>query len=233
MLICAVHGSPRKGNSDYTIELIKKTMSECGNAEFEDIYLPKDLPVFCKGCFSCLARGKYAGEICPDKQYTHPILEKLKKADGIIFTSPSYALSESGSVKVFLDHFACTYINHRPNPEMFDKTAIIVSTAAGAGTKRAVSTIKRNLLFWGIKRIVSVRINLWAGNWSEMEDSKRVKAEKQISKNARKFYKLTENRYKIRACIEHRFLRFIFKGLIKKHIETNPDKIYWKEHGWI
>ncbi|MDO5845526.1 MAG: flavodoxin family protein [Methanocorpusculum sp.] len=233
MKLCAIHASPRKGNTDLTIETVLTRMQTRGEIEIDHIYLPKDLPCFCKGCFSCLRRGTKAGEICPDKAYTHPILEKLLAADGIIIGCPSYALAETAQIKTLLDHLACTYINHRPNPEMFDKTALIISTAAGAGTHRVISTIKRNLLFWGVKRILSCRMHLWAGNWSEMPEDTQKKFTRMLQKKADTFYRLTENRTKIHPCIQHLFLRFLFKRLIRRYADTEPDKIYWKARGWL
>ncbi len=233
MKICAVHGSPRKGNTDLVISLVEDEMKKCGAVEFEHIYLPRDLPCFCKGCFSCLRRGTYGGEICPDKAYTHPILDKLKAADGILIGCPSYALAETAQIKTVFDHLACTYMNHRPNPEMFDKTGFIIATAAGAGTRRVVSTIRRNLLFWGVKRIISLRFNMWTGNWDEMSDAKQEAFTRSIQKSARRFYALTQKRMRICPCVEHRVLRFIFKRFVSRFADTEPDKIYWKEHGWL
>lgn len=231
--ICAVHGSPRKGNTDLTLQIVLDEMQKLGPVEVDHIWLPKDMPCFCKGCFSCLRRGTFAGEICPDKAYTHPVLAKLKAADGILIGCPSYALAETAQIKALFDHFACTYMNHRPNQEMFDKTGFIIATAAGAGTRRVVSTIKRNLLFWGVKRIFSARMNLWVGNWNEMTDKNQTKFTRMLQKKARRFYHATANRMKIQPCLEHRFLWFIFRRLVSRYPDTEPDKIYWKAKGWL
>jgi len=233
MEICIIHGSHRKGNTDKTIDLIKEQLDSFEEVAYLDIYLPRDLPHFCEGCMACLATGSYGGQNCPHKQYTHPILEKLKRCDGIIAASPCYALAETAQIKALFDHFACTYICHRPNEEMFDKTAIVVSTAAGAGTRRVVSTISRNLLFWGVKKIVKCRINIWEVNWEDMPGKKRPNAEKLLRRKAIKFYKLTKNRHSLRSGLLRNVLRFAFKRLIKSYPETNMDKIYWKAKGWI
>lgn len=238
MNIAIVHGSNRRGNTDKTIELIKEFMSKQAekdniDIEYVDIYLPKDLPEFCKGCFLCLQKGDYGGEKCPHKKYTHPILKSFLEADGIIITSPSYALSMTGQVKVLLDHFACTYTNHRPNEEMFDKIGMVVTTAAGAGTHRVASTIKRNMLFWGIKRRVSCRIKLWVQNWKDLEPDKKIKIEKKLDKSVIKFYNLTKNRYNVRRSLLNIILPKIWKQLISKYDDNETDKIYWKEKGWL
>lgn len=238
MNIVFVHGSNRRGNTDKTIELIKQSLSrEADNdnikMDYVDIYLPKDLPVFCKGCFLCLQKGDYGGEKCPHKEYTHPILKSLLNADGIVITSPSYALSMSGQLKAFFDHFASTYTNHRPNEEMFDKVSMAVTTAAGAGTHRVISTINRNMLFWGVKRRLSCRIKLWAQNWKDLKPDNRAKIEKKLDKQSVKFYNLTKNRYKVQRSLLNIILLKLWKNLIKGYDDNEPDKIYWKAKGWI
>lgn len=233
MKICVIHGSNRKGNTDKTIDLIKHTLDELDEMEYTDYYLPRDLPLFCNGCFACLSTGKYAGQNCPHKQYTHAILKSMIESDGIIIASPSYALAETAQVKSFLDHYACTYMNHRPNEEMLEKVAFVVSTAAGAGTGRVISTISRNMLFWGIKRTVKYKANMFAMNWDQMQKKRTCNLENRLKKKTKHFYQLTKNRYQINASLPRNFLRYVFGKLIRSYEDTEPDKIYWKSKGWI
>ena len=238
MNIVMVHGSNRRGNTDKTLQLIKETLIRESNQDnikvnFTDIHLPKDLPVFCKGCFVCIQKGDYAGEKCPHKEYTHPILKSFLEADGIVFGSPSYALTMTGQLKSLFDHFAGTYTNHRPNEEMFDKIGFVVTTAAGAGTHRVVSSIKRNMLFWGIKRRLSFRIRMWVKDWKELKPKQRAKIEKNLDKKSVKFYKLCKNRQKVRGSLQSFILMKLWKKLISGYDDDNPDKIYWKSKGWI
>lgn len=233
MKICMIHGSGRKGNTDITLELIKQKMSQMGDVTYTDIYLPRDLPHFCTGCMACLSTGDYAGENCPHAKYTHPILKDLLEADGIVVGCPSYALGETGQLKAFFDHFACTYIVHRPNTQMYDKTALVMSTAAGAGSGRAISTISRNLLFWGVKRIQKCKFRLFESEWQRMSQKRREKIENQISKEAAKFYHTTEKRYKLCPNLLAIIIRNVMKGAIKNYPDTQADKIYWEKKGWI
>ncbi len=233
MKICIIHGSSRKGNTDKTIEIIKDKLNTMGQISYIDFYLPKDLPYFCTGCMACLGTGEKAGENCPHKQYTHPILKALLEADGIIIAGPSYALSETAQLKALFDHFACTYIVHRPNIEMYDKTALVVSTQAGAGSGRGISTISRNLLFWGVKRIHKCKLTLWEANWRDMPKERQEKLIKKLHKRAEAFYKVTEKRYQLPRNIVAKVIRQVMKGAIKNYPETQADKIYWKKQGWI
>jgi len=233
MEICVIHGSNRKGNTDRTIEIIKETLNTFEEIIYYDIYLHKDLPHFCNGCFLCLETGVSAGENCPHKQYTNPIVEKMLKSDGIIIGSPSYALAETAQIKTLFDHFACYYICHRPNEEMFNKIGFVVSTAAGAGTKNVINSVSRNFLFWGIKRIIKCGINIWEKDWDNIPNNRRNKFEKLLKNKTKIFYKKVKNRYKLVQNIKSVFLRFVFKKLINSYADSNPDKIYWKLKGWI
>lgn len=233
MRICVIHGSSRKGNTDKTIDIIKRKLNTMGQMEYVDFYLPKDLPYFCTGCMACLGTGERAGENCPHKQYTHPILKALLEADGIIIGGPSYALAETAQLKALFDHFACTYIVHRPNVEMFDKIALVVSTQAGAGSGRAISTISRNLLFWGVKRIYKCKLSLWEANWNDMPKERQVKLTDQLSKKAEVFYKATKKRDKLCGNLAGKIIRHVMKGAIKNYPDTQADKIYWKKKWWI
>ncbi|WP_242850641.1 flavodoxin family protein [Clostridium lundense] len=145
MKISIIHGSQRNGNTEKTIEIVKEKLNSLDDNDFFDFYLPKDLPMFCCGCFKCMDKGNYGGEHCPHSKYTHPILEAMKLSDGIIVTSPVYSMAESGQVKAFLDHFACIFMCHKPLQEMFSKTAFIISTTAGAGIKYTLKPIERSL----------------------------------------------------------------------------------------
>jgi len=233
MEICVIHGSNRKGNTDKTIEIIKETLNSYEKIVYSDIYLHKDLPHFCNGCFLCLETGEYAGQNCPHKNYTHPILEKLLKSDGIIITSPSYALNVTAQIKTLFDHFACTYLCHRPNEEMFNKIGLIISTAAGAGTKSVNKTIGVNMLFWGIKRIIKCGINIWEKDWDNIQNKKCIKAEKLLQIKAKIFFKYIKKREKLNRSIKTIFLCFVFKKLINSYSNDNADKIFWKSKGWI
>ena len=232
MEICVIHGSNRKGNTDRTIEIIKAQLDSLETMSYSDVYLPKDLPYFCNGCFTCLNTGEYGGQNCPHKEFTHPIMEKMLRSDGIIIASPSYALAETAQVKALFDHFACNYITHRPYEEMFEKIGLVVSTAAGAGTKRTISTISRNMLFWGIKQIVKCGINIWVKDWDDMAPKKRSKLEGLLKRKANRFYKLIKRRNKIIFSTVI-VLRFVFKKMINGYQDTETDKIYWKSKGWL
>ena len=232
MKICVVHGSQRNGNTEKTIEILKVKLNLIGNNDFFDLYLPKDLPLFCCGCFQCLDKGIFGGECCPHAKYTHHILETMKLSDGIIIASPVYSLAESGQIKVFFDHFGCIFMSHRPLQEMFSKTALIVSTTAGTGTKYVIKSVERSLSFWGIPKIYKCGLTLWSKNWNEMSLKKQEKYEKCLGNKAYVFYKSLKNK-KVHTPLKTKILFYIFKNLMNSYSDGHQDKEYWRRKGWL
>nr|WP_242649500.1 NAD(P)H-dependent oxidoreductase [Clostridium kluyveri] len=107
----------------------------------------------------------------------------MKISDGIIIASPVYTLAESGQIKVFLDHFGCIFMSHRPVKEMFSKAAFVISTTAGIGTKNVIKIIQRNLKYWGIRKIYKCGLTLRAKDWGDMLFKKQNKYKKILEKN--------------------------------------------------
>lgn len=232
MKISVIHGSQRNGNTEKTIQIVKSKLNSLGNNHFFDFYLPKDLPLFCCGCFQCLDKGIFGGEFCPHAKYTHPILEKMKLSDGIIIASPVYSLAESGQLKVFLDHFGCIFMSHRPLQEMFSKTAFVISTTAGAGTKHVIKPIERSLKYWGIPKVYKCGLTLWAKNWNEMPLKKRNKYEKCLVKKSCAFYNSMKNK-KVYIPLKTKILFSIFRNLMNSYLDGHQDKEYWRDKGWL
>jgi len=225
-----INGSPRKGNTYIATQIFKDEMTTCGDVTFTEFFLPQDLPEFCRGCFACLDKHE---QKCPHSQYTLPILDEIVKADAIIFTTPVYALHETGAVKVFLDHYAFMFIVHRARPEMFSKKAFVISTTAGAGTRAAIKTIITNLKYWGVNKIRSLGITMWAIDFETMPRRRRAKYEGKLKKSARKFYREVASGKKHPPYLIQRFMIFFRRGMLKKETGITADRQYWEEQGWF
>ncbi|MCL2821476.1 MAG: NAD(P)H-dependent oxidoreductase [Oscillospiraceae bacterium] len=231
MKITIINGSPRKGNTYEATQLIKNEMLSFGEVEFTDLFLPQDMPDFCKGCMICLEKDE---KLCPHSKYTLPILESITKADALIVTTPVYVLQATGAVKNFFDHYSFLFVVHRALPEMFTKKAFILSTTAGAGTRAAMKTIITCLKFWGVNKIYSLGIAMQAINFETMEPKRRAKFEHKIKNTAKRFY------YDVKS--EKKHLPYAITGLmfhfrrsmLKKDNEaTSLDKRYWIEQNWF
>lgn len=231
MKIAVINGSPRKGNTYAITRLFKNEMMNCGEIEFIEFFLPKDLPRFCTGCFNCFTHvdGEYK---CPHAEFTIPILNSMLEADALIFTSPVYVLSESGGIKAFLDHYGFIFIVHRARPEMFSKKAYILSTTAGAGTGNAIKTIKTSLQFWGINRVYSSGFSL-RGNWDNMPDKRHSNFETKIKNKARNFYREISSGKRHSPYVKIRIMFYFLRNMIKKYDIMSSDKQYWLENNWF
>ena len=198
--------------------------------EFTEFYLPQDMPHFCSGCYNCFLKGI---EKCPHFKFSGPILEAVKAADGLIISSPVYVMAESAQIKALLDHFGSIYIPHRPEELMFSKVGLVVSTTVGGGLEKAVAVIKRNLKYWGFRRVISTGFPLYALNYSEMSEKKQRRIEAKLERKAVSFFKLAERRERLSPELFTRFWFFIMKKMISGYDEDNLDKQYWLQKGWL
>ncbi|MCL2427250.1 MAG: flavodoxin family protein [Oscillospiraceae bacterium] len=231
MKIVVINGSPRKGNTYEATQVFKNEMLACGSVEFAEIFLPQDLPEFCRGCFLCLEKDE---KLCPHSEYTLPILESIINADALIVTTPVYVLQATGSVKAFFDHYSFLFIVHRALPEMFAKKAFVLSTTAGAGTKAAMKTIITCLKYWGINRIFSLGIAMYAISFKTMNPKRRAKFEKKIKNAAKRFYHDINSGKRHSPYLITRVMFYFRRSMLKSEDETtSSDKKYWIEKNWF
>ncbi|MDP4145415.1 MAG: flavodoxin family protein [Bacillota bacterium] len=113
MKIYAINGSPRKNKN--TATLLKKALEgvkqSANDQEIEtEIINLYDLSYTgCKSCFACkLIGGKSYGK-CAVKDDIYEVLEKISKADGLIFGSPIYFGNISGQLQSFLERVFFPY----------------------------------------------------------------------------------------------------------------------------
>jgi len=97
MKIMAFVGSPRKGsNVDTLIDKVIEGAQSKIDAEVEKIYLYEANIKNCTGCLACTAfRG---GQDCPLKDDMAGILQRMIKADMLIFGSPNHVHSMSAAL---------------------------------------------------------------------------------------------------------------------------------------
>lgn len=230
MKIVIVYGSGRKGSTYNCVQIVKRTMEECGEVSFKEIWLPRDLPEPCTGCFNCINKGE---EYCPHNHYVSSIVDCIVEADGIIMASPVYGLDVSGAMKTFIDHLCYMWIPHRPHTEMFSKVGLVVSTAAGAGTRRTNKTMKLALDNMGLKRTYTFGSGVAACRWADVKDNKKLSIELDISKKAKKFYKSAQNRQKLTSRLYTKVFFAMLKKMVSGYENENIDKKYWESKGWL
>lgn len=168
MMKCVIiNGSPRKKNTWTIVKQVKSNL----NCEFEEIHLASEKIPLCNGCLKCIMDGE---DKCPHFDYVNPIVEKIKEADGLIITTPVYAMNVSALLKNFIDHTA--YLYHRKT--FFDKKGLVVVSTAGAGQKKVAKYLNETLRHWGFNKVYNIAMACGGKEHLETKD---------IDKTSKKF----------------------------------------------
>ena len=224
MKIVMIHGQNHKG-STYNIGRMIANKINCEENVVE-FFLPRDLNHFCVGCYACI------GDVtkCPFYEEKNKIMTEVESADILIFTTPTYCLRASAPMKSFIDLTFNYWMSHRPRKCMFSKKAIVISTAAGSGAKKAVKDIADALFYWGIPCIMSYGISIQAMNWNGVNDKKKKKIEKDATKIANKVLKkkLVKVGFKTKAIF------MLMRMMQKANFGSgDADRAYWEKNGWL
>jgi multimeric flavodoxin WrbA len=101
--IVGVSGSPRKGNTDFLLDVALESAEAQSNAITERIYLRKEEIQYCRGCFKCFDENDndYACQIHRDSM--DRIYALLKDCHGLILATPVYFGQVSAQLKAFMD----------------------------------------------------------------------------------------------------------------------------------
>ncbi len=101
MKILAVNGSPRgdRGNTDSILQTFLEGARKAG-AETETVYLKDKKINHCTGCFTCWTKTP---GVCIHKDDMPQLLEKLRRADVLVYATPLYIFTVSGLMKDFMD----------------------------------------------------------------------------------------------------------------------------------
>ncbi len=224
MKIVMIHGQNHKGSTYNIGKMIANKIGDEDN--IVEFFLPRDLNHFCLGCYACVEDDTK----CPFYEEKNKIMTAVESADVLIFTTPTYCMRASAPMKSFIDLTFNYWMIHKPRKSMFSKRAIVVSTAAGIGTKTAIKDITNTLLYWGVPQVLSYGISVQAMNWNGVADNKKKKIEKDTSKIATKVLK----RKRAKVGIKTKALFMMMRMMQKKGWGSGEaEKIYWEQNGWL
>jgi multimeric flavodoxin WrbA len=102
MLIVAIGGSPRKGNTEWMLGTLCAELARRG-AEVDMLLLRKMYVKMCRGCLACEKGGKERHGDCVIKDDMVKVYPRLLAADAIVLATPGYMEMLSGLLKNFLD----------------------------------------------------------------------------------------------------------------------------------
>lgn len=102
MKILAFNSSPRKnkGATDIVLDKFLEGVKDAGG-EVEKIYLNDKKINKCKGCFGCWT--KTPGKCVFQNDDMPEILEKMEKADIVVFATPLYHFSMTSDMKIIME----------------------------------------------------------------------------------------------------------------------------------
>lgn len=226
MKITVIYGTPRKAKSStYNIaQDFIKCLSE-GDV-VKEFFLPKSMPNFCRGCCKCFT--DYTK--CPDYEYLNPIVEAMLDADLLIFTAPVYVYHVPGQVKAFLDHFGYQWMAHQPRKEMFSKQALLISTAAGAGTKSTLKDLKDSMNFWGIANTYTFGRNTHGADWDSLDEKRKLIFKKEVIRISKKIKNKSVN---VKPCLKVKGIFYVMRFMHKIFKFNLADVKYWESFGWL
>lgn len=229
MNIVVINGTSVKGCTYHIKEAFLSTFHN--ENEITEFYLPKDLPVFCTGCKTCFFKSE---NLCPHAEYTMPIWNAILKSDLIVFAMPVYVLRAPAQVKSLLDHFACHWIVHRPEKDMFSKRAVILTNSIGAPNRSAQKDVATSLSWMGVSDIKTLGFGLMEGViWDEISENRRLKIEQNTINFARKIQKTKIVHKSIKVRFYFMLCKMMHKQVLKSKEVHSADNQHWIDNGWI
>ena len=224
MKIVMINGQNHKGSTYNIGRLLAKNIGS--DKDVVEFFLPKDLNHFCLGCYTCIDDDTK----CPFYEEKNRIMKEVEEADILIFTTPTYCLRASAPMKSFIDLTFNYWMSHRPRKCMFNKKAVVISTAAGIGAKKAVKDVSDALFYWGIPCIVEYGICIQAMNWDGVSEKKKQKIEKDTIRIAQRL----SRKKCVKAGIKTKAIFSLMRMMQKADLGSGEaDKTYWEKSGWL
>ena len=229
MKIAVLNGTSVKGVTYTMKEEFLKHLRE-GNEIVE--FYPEDFPAFCVGCKSCFLRGE---EQCPHFAAKAPVWDALLGADLLVFAYPVYALRAPASIKSLLDHLCVHWMVHRPEPALFEKTAVIITNSVGAPNGAAQRDVKTSLNWMGLSRVYTCGAPMMGDIFVEhMTGKHRRMLErnmKRLADNVREVRPRRRMSLKVRVLFSMAKLQH--KLVLKTEETPSLDNAHYIKHGWI
>ena len=217
-----IHGQSHEGNTC----MAARELADKVGGEIKEFFLPRDFDKPCLGCYTCFKKDLTD---CPHYRELEPLITAINEADLLILESPVYVYHATGSMMNFLDHFGTWWMVHRPLPQMSEKQAVAVATAAGGGMKSTVQDMADSLEMWGIRKVYKLGFGVQALKPEEIPE--RIK--RGIHKKTERLAKRIRNSADRRGCNGRAKKWFYLMRFAHKHFPPmEPDYGYWENNGW-
>lgn len=229
MKITVINGTSVKGITHFMKENLLKHLRK-DNEIME--FFPQQLPEFCLGCKSCFLNGD---ETCPHFAKTKPIWEAILSSDLLVFAYPVYALRAPASIKSLLDHMCVHWLVHRPEPEIFEKTAVIITNSVGAPNKSAQKDVITSLHWMGLSRIYTCGAPMMGDIFIDTLSTKhREMLERKMKRLAAKVKNTRPNHHmNMNVTLLFHMAKLQHKAVLKTEEVPGLDNMHYLKHGWI
>lgn len=229
MKILVVNGTSVRGITYHMKEMFLAQLGE--GSEVVEFY-PDDMPPFCLGCKNCFLRGE---EYCPHREKMQPIWSAFLVADVLVFAYPVYALRAPASVKSLLDHLCVHWTVHRPEPEVFEKTAVILTNSVGAPNGSAQKDVKTSMSWMGVSNIYTCGARMMGDIfWDKLSDKHRRMLEKKTAKLAGKVRGVKPRRHmSLKVSGIFAMNKMLHQSALNGEDEVSLDNQHYLKHGWI
>lgn len=217
-----IHWQSHEGSTCHIARMLAKKLG----GEVTEFFLPRDFGELCVGCTTCFVKSERG---CPHYEKLQPVTEAMDSADVIVLASPVYVYHATGAMKAFLDHYGYRWMVHRPEEKMFQKQAVCISTAAGAGTKSTNQDMADSAFFWGCAKIYKLGAGVAATSWDEIAPKVKAQVERKTSAIADRIKGRTGS---VRPGLKTRVF-FNIMRMMQKNGWNPADKDYWQDRGWL
>ncbi len=229
MKITVFVGTPQKGITYLMKEEFLSHLRE--HNEVTEFY-PKDMPPFCLGCKNCFIRGV---DKCPHLSAVKPIWDSVMEADLLVFAYPVYALRVPASLKSFLDHICVRWMVHRPEKEIFRKTAVIITNSVGAPNGSAQKDVITSLNWMGLSTIYTSGMGMMGDILIDhLTDEHRHTIERKMNKLAKRVQVVTpRKRMSVKVSVLFSACKLMHKMVLKSEDTPSLDNQHYIDNGWI
>lgn len=181
MMIIGLNGSPRLNGNTATLldKALEGAASQGATVERIDLY--KLQYRGCISCFYCKRKDKEHG-VCAIKDDLSPILEKLKAAYAIIFSSPIYFMNISAGMAACLERFLFSnYLYSQEHPSVMKRMIPtgFIYTMNVTDKQAAEFSLMQSLVFYQrvIERILGIKPKVhYAFNTYQFDDYSKYEA---------------------------------------------------------
>ena len=223
--ILAIIGTPTgdKGYTTKSVKALETALAQQASITVEYLYLGEAKLSGCQGFLTCVKHGEHE---CPYSASVQPILERMERADAVIFASPVHIFNVSSLLKTLFD--LLVFQMHRPS--FFGKPAVVVTAGAGAGMGDVLKYMRKTVANWGFE--VSAKLGVHGGLFDDPRYAPKL--DRAAANVAAKLLDRIDNPRRRKPGVADLINFRVWRSVIKRTTNASPyDWNYWQQAGWL